>query len=42
MKAMVQDDEETVKEMLPNLGKEGGDIYDTGIKVVVPDEGSPL
>jgi ribose transport system substrate-binding protein len=28
--------------MLPKLGQPGGDIYDTGLKVVVPDEGSPL
>jgi ribose transport system substrate-binding protein len=28
--------------MLPNLGQPDGDIYDTGLKVVVPDEGSPL
>jgi ribose transport system substrate-binding protein len=35
-------DEATVKEMFPNMGQEGGDIRDTGLKVVVPDEGSPL
>jgi ribose transport system substrate-binding protein len=38
MKALVENDQATVKEMLPN----GGDIYDTGLKVVVPDEDSPL
>jgi ribose transport system substrate-binding protein len=37
MKALVQHDDATVKDML-----KGGDIYDTGLKVVVPDEGSPL
>jgi ribose transport system substrate-binding protein len=42
MKALVQDDQKTVKEMLPNLGQAGGDLYDTGIKVVVPDGNSPL
>jgi ribose transport system substrate-binding protein len=26
------------KEMLPNLGKENGDIFDTGLKVVVPND----
>src|SRR4029077_16496846 len=42
MKALVQDDQPTIKGMLPNLGKHEGDIYDTGLKVVVPDSGSPL
>jgi ribose transport system substrate-binding protein len=37
MKALIQNDQATVKEMLPS-----GDIYDTGLKVVVPDSGSPL
>ncbi len=35
-------DEETVKKMFPNMGQKGGDILDTGLKVVVPDSGSPL
>jgi ribose transport system substrate-binding protein len=42
MKALNADDKATVAEMLPNLGQPGGDVYDTGLKVVVPDEGSPL
>jgi ribose transport system substrate-binding protein len=42
MKALVQNDQATVKEMLPNQGKPDGDLIDTGLKVVVPDEGSPL
>src|SRR5262249_34896465 len=42
MKALVQDDKKVVAEMLPNHGKPDGDLYDTGLKVVVPDEGSPL
>jgi ribose transport system substrate-binding protein len=41
LKALVKNDEATVKKMLPNMGKDGGDIYDTDIRVVVPD-GSPL
>jgi ribose transport system substrate-binding protein len=32
----------TFKEMLPRLGEKGGDVYDTGLRVVVPDKGSPL
>jgi ribose transport system substrate-binding protein len=42
LKALFEDDQATVKEMLPNQGKPDGDVYDTGIKVVIPDEGSPL
>jgi ribose transport system substrate-binding protein len=42
MKALKEDDKKTVSEMLPNLGQPDGDLYDTGLKVVVPDEGSPL
>jgi ribose transport system substrate-binding protein len=42
MKALVEDDQATIKAMFPNLGKPDGNIYDTGIKVVVPDTGSPL
>ncbi|HLJ97646.1 MAG TPA: substrate-binding domain-containing protein [Gemmataceae bacterium] len=42
LKALVEKDQGIVKEMFPNLGKTDGDIYDTGIKVVVPDEGSAL
>jgi ribose transport system substrate-binding protein len=34
-------DPTTPKQMFPNLGKAGGDILDTGLKVVVPP-GSPL
>jgi ribose transport system substrate-binding protein len=42
MKALLTDDTDTVNEMLPNHGESGGDIYDTGLRVVVPDENSPL
>lgn len=42
MKAMVTDDEATQKEMYPNLEQENGDIYTTGLRVVVPNNGSPL
>jgi ribose transport system substrate-binding protein len=42
MQALVRDDQATIKEMLPNQDKTDGDIYDTGLKVVVPDSGSRL
>lgn len=35
-------DKATIQEMFPDMGQEGGDIRDTGLKVVVPDQGSPL
>jgi ribose transport system substrate-binding protein len=42
MQALVRNDQATINEMLPNQGKVDGDIYDTGLKVVVPDSGSRL
>ena len=42
MKALVEDDQEVIQQMFPKRGEPDGDIYDTGLKVVVPDEGSPL
>jgi ribose transport system substrate-binding protein len=42
MKALVKDDKATIKEMLPKLSEKGGDIIDTGLRVVVPNENSPL
>jgi ribose transport system substrate-binding protein len=42
MKALAKDDQETIKKMLPRLGKDEGDLVDTGIKVVVPDDNTPL
>ena len=42
LKAMVEKDESVIKEMFPNQGQPDGDLFDTGLKVVVPDEGSPL
>jgi len=42
MTALYQNDEKTVKELLPHHGEPNGDIYDTGLKVVVPNSQSPL
>jgi ribose transport system substrate-binding protein len=38
MKALYQDDKDTIKKMLPRQGEKDGDLYDTGLKVVVPDD----
>ena len=42
MKALVDDDQAVIHEMFPNLGEPDGDLNDTGLKIVVPDEKSPL
>jgi len=42
LKAMIQDDQATIKEMIPNQGKPDGDIYTTGLRVVVPKADSPV
>ncbi|NQU19930.1 MAG: substrate-binding domain-containing protein [Candidatus Nealsonbacteria bacterium] len=41
LKAIIDKDEKTQKEILPELGQPGGDVHNTGLKIVVPD-GSPL
>jgi ribose transport system substrate-binding protein len=42
VKAMVGGDEATLKEMFPKQGQPDGDIYTTGLRVVVPSEKSPV
>jgi ribose transport system substrate-binding protein len=42
VKAMVGDDEATLKEMFPKQGQPDGDIYTTGLRVVVPAAKSPV
>ena len=42
MKALIQEDDAIIKEMFPNKGEDGGDIFTTELRVVVPDENSPL
>ncbi len=42
LKALYEEDEETIRQMFPRQGEPDGDIYNTGLKVVVPDVGSPL
>lgn len=40
--AKLKGDQATVDEMFPKMTEPGGNIRDTGLKVVVPDSGSPL
>jgi ribose transport system substrate-binding protein len=42
MKALVQHEQDTLKKMLPQYSGKDGDIYDTGLKVVVPDDNTKL
>src|SRR5262245_31054705 len=42
LRAMIKDEQLALKEMLPNQGKPEGDIYTTGLRVVVPDRKSPV
>jgi ribose transport system substrate-binding protein len=42
LKAMLLKDDATLKKMFPNAGKPDGDIYTTGLRVVVPGEASPV
>ena len=42
LKAMVEGDDATVKEMYPRAGTADGDIFTTGLRVVVPAASSPV
>jgi ribose transport system substrate-binding protein len=42
LKALHEGDQNTVQTMLPHHGQPEGDLYDTGLKVVVPDDKSSL
>lgn len=42
MKAMIAGDDATLKEMFPKFGQPEGDIYTTGLRVVVPSPDSPV
>jgi ribose transport system substrate-binding protein len=42
LKALVEDDKAIVSEMFPHPETEEGDLYDTGLKIVVPGPDSPL
>ncbi len=44
LNALVKKDQATIDKMLPNYGKDKttGDLYDTGLKIVVPDDAATL
>jgi ribose transport system substrate-binding protein len=39
---MLADDQATITEMFPNADQPDGDIYTTGLRVVVPADDSPV
>jgi ribose transport system substrate-binding protein len=42
LKALHENDKAVVQDLFPNAGKPEGDLHDTGLKVVVPDDKSPV
>ncbi|MGE0610283.1 MAG: substrate-binding domain-containing protein, partial [Pirellulales bacterium] len=42
MKALIEDDQAVLDEMLHQAGVDGDRTIDTGLKVVIPDDDSPL
>lgn len=43
LKALVEDDQETIKEFYPNYAQEGtNDLFATEVRVIVPDSNSPV
>jgi ribose transport system substrate-binding protein len=42
LKAMLQDDEATIKQMFPSPEQPDGDVYTTGLRLVVPTDATPL
>ena len=40
--AMLKDDQATIQEMFPRAGEQDGDVYTTGLRLVVPDGPTPL
>lgn len=42
LKALLDEDEAVLKEVFPNHGQPDGDIHDTGVRIIVPDDASPV
>ena len=42
LKAMIEKDDKVIKAMFPNPDQKDGDIYTTGLRVVVPEKDTPL
>jgi ribose transport system substrate-binding protein len=40
--AKLKHDDATIKSLFPNMGQSGGDILDTGLKLVIPEKNTPL
>jgi ribose transport system substrate-binding protein len=42
LKAMLEDDQKTIDEMFPQAKEPNGDVYTTGLRIVVPTDSTPL
>ena len=42
LKALINREDATLKEMYPNYGQPDGDLFDTGLKIVVPDSNTTI
>jgi ribose transport system substrate-binding protein len=42
LRAMITKDDATIAEMFPKKDQPDGDVYTTGLRVVVPDDKSPI
>jgi ribose transport system substrate-binding protein len=42
LNAMIRNDQGVIREMFPSQGKQDGDLHDTGLKLVVPDQSPSL
>jgi ribose transport system substrate-binding protein len=42
LRALVEKNDATLKEVFPNYGQTDGDIHDTGVRIIVPDDSSPV
>lgn len=42
LNAMIHNDDKTIAEMFPNAGQPGGDVFTTGLRLVVPDKETTL
>ncbi len=40
--AMYEEDQAAIDSMFPNFGEDDGDILTTGLRIIIPEEGSPL
>ncbi|QDT64540.1 substrate-binding domain-containing protein [Calycomorphotria hydatis] len=42
LQALVEDNQEVIDELFPNYSEPDGDIHETGLKIIVPNDSSPI